>query len=99
MFVAVAIDRNNQTLPIAFDLAVENNLSCTWFLMRLRETLRQDKEISFITKMDNVVSSCTEHVFSDSYHEYTSKSVFKYMRTIGVSDITLQPLFWMISNS
>nr|KAJ0226328.1 hypothetical protein LSAT_V11C100028320 [Lactuca sativa] len=60
MFVAVAIDRNNQTLCIAFGLAMRNNLyCCTWFLM----------------------------------------SVFKYMRTRGVFGRTLQPLFWMTSNS
>nr|KAJ0212913.1 hypothetical protein LSAT_V11C400164950 [Lactuca sativa] len=41
MFVVVAIYGNNKTLPIAFALAVENNLyCCTWFLMRLREALR-----------------------------------------------------------
>ena len=49
--------------------------------------------------MDDVVSSCIEHVFRYSYHGYTSKSVFKYMHTRGVSGRTLQPLFWMTSSS
>nr|KAJ0211506.1 hypothetical protein LSAT_V11C400166390 [Lactuca sativa] len=100
MFIAVAIDRNNQTLSVTFFLAVENNIyCCTWFLIRLRESLRLGREVSFITNMDDVVSSCIEHVFPDSYHEYTSKSVFEYMHTRGVSGRTLQPLFWMTSNS
>nr|KAJ0201329.1 hypothetical protein LSAT_V11C600312290 [Lactuca sativa] len=58
MFLAIVINRNNKTLPIAF-----------------------------------------EHVFPLSNHEYTCKSVLKYMRTRGVSGRTLQPFFWMTSNS
>nr|KAJ0223717.1 hypothetical protein LSAT_V11C200068480 [Lactuca sativa] len=86
MFVAVAINGNNHTLPIAFGLAVENNLYyCTWFLMRLKEALIQGREVLFITTMDDVVSSCIEHVFPDSYHGYTSKSALKYISTRGVS--------------
>nr|KAJ0188150.1 hypothetical protein LSAT_V11C900472720 [Lactuca sativa] len=81
-------------------LRVENNLyCCTWFLMRLKETLKQDREISFITNMDDVVSSCIDHVFPDFYHGYTSKSVFKYMHTRGISDRTLEHFFWMTTNS
>ena len=100
MSVVVAINRNNQTLPIAFGIAVENNFyCCTWFLIRLREALRHGREVLFITNIDDVVNSCIEHVFPDSYHGYTSKNVFKYMGTRGVSSRTLQPLFWMIVNS
>nr|KAJ0222115.1 hypothetical protein LSAT_V11C200098750 [Lactuca sativa] len=100
IFVAVAIKGNNHTLPVTFGLVVENNIYCgTWFLMRLREALIQGREVLFIKNMDDVVSSCIEHVFPDSYHVCTSKSVFKCMRTRGVSDRTLQPLFWMTSNS
>nr|KAJ0214557.1 hypothetical protein LSAT_V11C400181910 [Lactuca sativa] len=100
MFVTVVIDGNKQTLLIVFCMVMENNLyCCTWFLMRLRKTLKQGKEVSFITNMDDVVSSCIEHVFRYSYHGYTSKSVFKYMHTRGVSGRTLQPLFWMTSSS
>nr|KAJ0188970.1 hypothetical protein LSAT_V11C800427210 [Lactuca sativa] len=85
MFVAVAIDENNQTLPIAFGMAEENNIDCcTWFLMKL-------KELSFVTNIDDV--------FLDSYHGYTGKSVFMYMRTRVGQNKTLEPLFWMTSNS
>nr|KAJ0201589.1 hypothetical protein LSAT_V11C600311660 [Lactuca sativa] len=74
MFVAVAIDMNNQTLPIAFGLTMENNLyCCTRFLMRLREALRQGKEVLFITNIEHVISSCMKHVFPNSYYGYTLK--------------------------
>nr|KAJ0225242.1 hypothetical protein LSAT_V11C100038600 [Lactuca sativa] len=69
------------------------SIVCTRFLMRLREALRQGREVSFITNMDDVISSCIEH------HGYTSKSVFNYMRTRSVSGGTLQPLFLMTSSS
>nr|KAJ0210404.1 hypothetical protein LSAT_V11C400197430 [Lactuca sativa] len=93
MFAVVDIDGNIQTLPIVFGLAVEYNLyRCTWFLKRLREALRQGRELSFIANMD-------EHVFLDSYLGDTSKSVFKYMSIRDVSDRTLQLLLSMTSNS
>nr|KAJ0200538.1 hypothetical protein LSAT_V11C600310250 [Lactuca sativa] len=39
-------------------LGVANNLdSCTWFLMRLKEALKEGREVSFITNMDDVISS------------------------------------------
>nr|KAJ0199358.1 hypothetical protein LSAT_V11C600317800 [Lactuca sativa] len=50
MFVIVAKDGNNLTFPIAFGMAVENNL----FLMRLKESLGQGREVAFISNMDDV---------------------------------------------
>nr|KAJ0202608.1 hypothetical protein LSAT_V11C500249720 [Lactuca sativa] len=50
MFVVVAKDGNNLAFPIAFGMAVENNfVSCTWFLLRLKEILRQGREVAFIS--------------------------------------------------
>nr|KAJ0195919.1 hypothetical protein LSAT_V11C700368440 [Lactuca sativa] len=73
MFVAVAKDVNNLTFPIAFGMAFENNLvSCNWFLMRLKEILRQGREVAFISNMEDVVSYCIDDVFTKSYHVYTS---------------------------
>nr|KAJ0189129.1 hypothetical protein LSAT_V11C800396290 [Lactuca sativa] len=96
MFGTVAINRNNQTLPIEFGMAVENNLYyCIWFLMRLREALRHGREVSFITDMNDVVSSCIEHVFPDSYHGYTSKiyahkrRIWQNITTFVLNDIQL----------
>nr|KAJ0185688.1 hypothetical protein LSAT_V11C900457320 [Lactuca sativa] len=65
----------------------------------LIEAPRQGRGVSFITNMNDVISSCIEHVFPDSYHGRTSKSVFKYMCTKGISSRTLQHLFWMTSSS
>nr|KAJ0201852.1 hypothetical protein LSAT_V11C600324940 [Lactuca sativa] len=93
MFIAVVINENNQTIHIAFALAMENKSLLLYMVPY------EGREVSFITNIDDVVSSYIEHVFSDSYHGYTSKSVFKYMRTRGVSGRTLQPLFWMTSGS
>nr|KAJ0204583.1 hypothetical protein LSAT_V11C500234230 [Lactuca sativa] len=100
MFVADSIDGNYQTLPIAFDMDVENNLDCsTWFLMRLKEVLGVGREILFITNMEYIIISCIGHVFLHSYHGYTCKNVFMYMRIIGISCRTLEPLLWMTSKS
>nr|KAJ0208661.1 hypothetical protein LSAT_V11C400166190 [Lactuca sativa] len=113
MFILVVMDVNNQTLPIAFGLGMVNNVdSFTWFLiipsltipqiqhlMRLKEALGEGKEVSFITNMDNVINFCIGWVFPDSYHGYTCKSVFIYMRRRVGGNRTLEPLFWMTSNS
>nr|KAJ0185170.1 hypothetical protein LSAT_V11C900485850 [Lactuca sativa] len=56
MYVTVAKDGNNLTFPIAFAMVVENNMvSCTWFLMRLKECLGQGKEVAFISNMDDII--------------------------------------------
>nr|KAJ0192352.1 hypothetical protein LSAT_V11C800453110 [Lactuca sativa] len=96
MFVAVSMDGNNQTITITFGLGVENNVhSCTWFLMRLKEALREGREISFITNMNESL------VFPYSYHGYTCKSVYMYIYAHELVEtyITMEPLFWITSKS
>nr|KAJ0218848.1 hypothetical protein LSAT_V11C300117200 [Lactuca sativa] len=100
MFVAVAKDGNKLTFPIAFGMVVENNLvSCSWFLMRLKESVGQGREVPFISNMDDVVSSCVDNVFTNSYHGYTFKSFNKYLRTRVGSGRSLETLFWITSKS
>nr|KAJ0221401.1 hypothetical protein LSAT_V11C200064910 [Lactuca sativa] len=100
MFVVVAKDGNNLTFSIAFGMAVENNMvSCTWFLMRLKESLGQGREVAFISNMDDVVSSCVNNVFTDSYHGYTCQSVHKYLCIRVGSGRSLETLFWITSKS
>nr|KAJ0189984.1 hypothetical protein LSAT_V11C800391450 [Lactuca sativa] len=92
MFVAVAKDGNNLTFPIAFGMTVENNLvSCTWFLM----SLGQGSLVAFISNMDNVDSSCIDHVSTYSYHGYTCKSAHRYLRTRVGSGRSLETLLWI----
>nr|KAJ0206877.1 hypothetical protein LSAT_V11C500248930 [Lactuca sativa] len=88
------------TLPIAFGMAMENNLDyCTWFLTRLKEALGVAREVSLITNMDDVVSFCICHAFPYSHHGDTSKSVFMYMCIICISSRILEPLLWLASKS
>nr|KAJ0188848.1 hypothetical protein LSAT_V11C900467140 [Lactuca sativa] len=56
MFIVVAMDGNNQPLPIIFFFVKNIVDSCTWFLMRLKEALRYAKEVSFITNMEDVIN-------------------------------------------
>nr|KAJ0225786.1 hypothetical protein LSAT_V11C100034400 [Lactuca sativa] len=81
MFIAVAMDGNNNTTPIAFGIGVANNVnSCTWFLMRLKDAIGEGREVAFITDMDDTISSYVGQVFPDAYHGYSSKSVLIYCR-------------------
>nr|KAJ0216975.1 hypothetical protein LSAT_V11C300142480 [Lactuca sativa] len=94
MFVAVAKDGNNLNFLIAFGKAVENNLvTCILFLMRLKESLGQGREVAFISNMDGVVSSYVDNVFTDSYQGYTCKSIHKYLRTRVGSGRSLETLY------
>nr|KAJ0198852.1 hypothetical protein LSAT_V11C600331180 [Lactuca sativa] len=82
MFVVVAMDRSNQTVHITFRIGMANNIdSCTWFLIRLKEALGVGREVSSITNMDNVISSCICQVFFDSYYGYCCKSMLMVLRT------------------
>ncbi|XP_052623728.1 uncharacterized protein LOC128129072 [Lactuca sativa] len=81
MFVAVAMDGNKNTTPIAFGIGVANNVnSCTWFLMKLKDAIGEGREVAFITDMDDTISSYVGQVFLDAYHGYSSKSVLIYCR-------------------
>nr|KAJ0226375.1 hypothetical protein LSAT_V11C100008330 [Lactuca sativa] len=58
MFVAAVMDENNHTLSIPFCMGVPNIIdSCTWFLMRLKETLVDTREVLCITNMEDVTTS------------------------------------------
>nr|KAJ0210515.1 hypothetical protein LSAT_V11C400160820 [Lactuca sativa] len=100
MFVAVAKDGNNLTIPIAFGMAFENNVvSSTWFLMRLKECLGEGKEVAFISNMYDVIGSCVDIVFTDSYHGYTCTSVHKYLCTRVGSERSMETLLWITLKS
>nr|KAJ0212805.1 hypothetical protein LSAT_V11C400182880 [Lactuca sativa] len=100
MFVAVAKDGNNLTIHIAFGMAVEYNVvSYTCFLMRLKECLEEGKEVAFISNMYDVVGSCVDNVFTDSYHGYTCTSVHKYLHTRVGSEKSMETLFWITLKS
>nr|KAJ0211845.1 hypothetical protein LSAT_V11C400198910 [Lactuca sativa] len=89
MFVVFANDGNNLTFPIAFGMAVENNV----FLMSLKECIGEGREIAFISNMYDGISSCVDNVFSDSYRGYTCNSVQNYLRTRVGSGRSLETLF------
>nr|KAJ0188878.1 hypothetical protein LSAT_V11C900471730 [Lactuca sativa] len=103
-FVAIGCMRllsTGTTRPsIAFGMTMKNNTDCCiWFVMKLKESLGEGREVSFTSNVDDVVSSCIGQVFLDTYHGYTSKSVFMYTHRRVSRNRTLEPLFWMTSNS
>nr|KAJ0190039.1 hypothetical protein LSAT_V11C800450960 [Lactuca sativa] len=68
IFVAAAMDGNNNTTPIAFGIGVSNNVnSSTWFLIRLKDAIREGREVALITDMDDTISSYVGQVFRDAY--------------------------------
>nr|KAJ0192438.1 hypothetical protein LSAT_V11C800395340 [Lactuca sativa] len=102
MFVVVAVAKygNNLTIPIAFGMAVENNVvSSTWSITRLKECLREGKEVVFISNMYDVVDSCIDNFFTDSYHGYTCTIVHKYLHTRVGSEKSIETLFWITLKS
>nr|KAJ0223080.1 hypothetical protein LSAT_V11C200064920 [Lactuca sativa] len=94
MFIAVAMGGNKNTTPIAFGIGVANNVnSCTWFLMRLKDAIREGMEVAFITNMDDTISSFVSHVFLEAYG-YSSKSVLIYCRLRMGQSTNLDYLFF-----
>lgn len=85
MFIAVVIDEKTQTLPTIFYLGMTNNIDyCIWFLMRLKEALRDAREVSFIINMDNVITSSLGQLFPNFYHVYCCKCLALHLLTIVV---------------
>nr|KAJ0198769.1 hypothetical protein LSAT_V11C600332460 [Lactuca sativa] len=97
IFVAIDMDGNNNTTPISFGIGVANNVnSCTWFLMRLKDAIREGREVAFITNMDDTISSCVGQVFPDAYDGYSSKSVLIYFRLRIGQSTNLDYLFFRV---
>lgn len=95
MFIVIVINRNIQILPIAFFLGVANNVdSYTMFLVRLKEAFMDAKEISFITNIDDAITSTLGQVFPNSYNDYCCMSVALYVHTRDGQNITFEPFFW-----
>ncbi|KAL7595891.1 hypothetical protein Lser_V15G30488 [Lactuca serriola] len=91
------MDGNNNTTPISFGIGVANNVnSCTWFLMRLKDAIREGREVAFITNMDDTISSCVGQVFPDAYDGYSSKSVLIYCRLRIGQSTNLDYLFFRV---
>lgn len=95
MFIMVAMDRNNETMSIAFCLVVANNVKFyMWFLMRLKEDLRDTREVLFITNIDDVITFSIGQAFRDSYHGFCCKNLVLHVRTRVSRNKTLELLLW-----
>lgn len=100
MFVAVAVIGNNNAITIEFSIDVEVNIeSCTWFLMRLNDDIREGREVTFVSNKDDVISSLIGHIFPASYHGYSCKSVFTYLHFRIGQNTHLEYLFFSVCKS
>ncbi|XP_021995086.1 uncharacterized protein LOC110891922 [Helianthus annuus] len=70
LFLAVAMDGNNQILPIAYGIGKsEDGESWTWFLSKLRECVGEIADMAIISDRANSIHVGVRNVFPRVYHE------------------------------
>lgn len=69
MFVAVAMDGNNNILPIAYGVgATESGRAWTWFLEKLRECLGYIDNLVFVSDRASSIDQAIRAVYPDALH-------------------------------
>ncbi|GKC14776.1 ankyrin repeat-containing protein [Tanacetum coccineum] len=93
MYLAVAMDGNNQILPLAYRVGKSKTFrSWDWFLMKLKECI--------IGKQDNLtiiyvsIASAIKNVFPNAFHGRCCRHLLMNLREKGPRFISKEELFW-----
>ena len=69
LFIAVALDGNNQIYPIGFGVGKkEDHDTWCWFLMRIKECIPDLSELAIISDRHHAIYSAMAEVFPDVHH-------------------------------
>ncbi|KAK9065818.1 hypothetical protein SSX86_015219 [Deinandra increscens subsp. villosa] len=69
MFLAVAMDGNNQILPLAYGIGkTESGESWTWFLSKLKECIGSQEPLSVVSDRAASISLGVQNVFPQAFH-------------------------------
>jgi hypothetical protein len=69
MLCAVALDANNHLFPVAFAIVdSENNMSWTYFLGKLKESLGKIENLVFVSDRHQSIATALEAVFPEAHH-------------------------------
>ena len=95
MFLALGIDSNNESLPLAYGFGICNDSrSWNWFLKRLRNCLSGVRDVAFICNISDVTASAISNVFPTSYIGYCCHNMFITLVGRCRDAINYEHLYW-----
>ncbi|XP_068635264.1 uncharacterized protein [Aristolochia californica] len=73
---ATSIDADNEMFPVAFGIVdTENEANWVWFLNELKQVVKSDRCLTFISNRHEEVIKAVPKVFQDSYHAFCMNHV------------------------
>ncbi|KAD6118657.1 hypothetical protein E3N88_09928 [Mikania micrantha] len=95
IFLAVAMDGNNQILPIAFGIGkTESGESWTWFLTKLKECIGENPSLSIISDKVASIEMAIRTVFPFSFHGLCCRHLMVNLRLKSKKGKTFEQLWW-----
>ncbi|KAJ9555576.1 LOW QUALITY PROTEIN: hypothetical protein OSB04_010190 [Centaurea solstitialis] len=86
MFLAVAMDANNQVVPIAIGVAKsESGDSCTYFFQMLRRCIGEMEGLVFMTDRSGPLSQAINTVYPTAYHAYCCHHLYMNIKAKDAS--------------
>ncbi|KAJ9566920.1 hypothetical protein OSB04_002886 [Centaurea solstitialis] len=79
MFLAIAMDTNNQVVPIAIGVAKsESGDSCTYFFQMLRRCIGEMEGLVFMTDRYGPLRQAINTVYLTAYHTYRAYTTYEF---------------------
>ncbi|GJQ91681.1 transposase, MuDR, MULE transposase domain protein [Tanacetum coccineum] len=92
--VAVAMDGNNKTVPIAFGICKGETCPCwTWWLSVLRECIGDNPNLLFISDRHAAIALAVENEFPLAFHVVCCRH---FMMNLSLKNQKRKGLFWKI---
>ncbi|KAD2392864.1 hypothetical protein E3N88_39841 [Mikania micrantha] len=96
MFLVVAMDGNNQILPIAFGIGkIESGESWTWFLSKLKECIGENPSLSIVSDRAASIEMDIRTVFPFVFHGLCCRHLMVNLRQKSKKGKTFEQLWWM----
>ncbi|KAJ9564652.1 hypothetical protein OSB04_000618 [Centaurea solstitialis] len=95
MFLAVAMDGNNQVVPIAIGVAKsESGEHWTWFLSMLRECIGEMEGLVFMSDRAAAIHQAINTVYPNAHHALCCRHLFMNIKAKAPSIDDNKTLFW-----
>ena len=95
MFLAVAMDANNQVVPIAIGVAKsESGESCTYFFEMLRRCIGEMEGLVFMTDRSGALRQAINTVYPTAHHTYCCRHLYMNIKAKDASIEYNKTIFW-----
>lgn len=95
MLLAVAMDGNNQILPVAYAICKsECTETWSWFMEKLHDCVGDMGSLSFISDRHAAIAAAIENIFPTSHHGICGHHLYSNVVTKFGSKKTIKSFFW-----